>query len=86
MEGRLSPRPTEEVEVMAAVMLDMEDAVPPAEVDTADAVVTAAEAEEAIEVCDSDCSRSEFYFILISLDLSLNVLIRFRRRRRISRR
>ena len=79
--GRLSPRPTEEVEVMAAVMLDMEDAVPPA-----DAVVTAAEAEEAIEVCDSDCSRSEFYFILLSLDLSLNVLIGFRRRRWISRR
>ena len=78
---RLS-RPTEEVEVMAAVMLDMEDAVPPAEVDTADAVVTAAEAEEAIEVCDSDCSRSEFSVN----DLSLNVLIRFRRRRWISRR
>ena len=38
--GRLSPRPTEEVEVMAAVILDIEDSVPPS-----DALVTASEAE-----------------------------------------
>lgn len=57
---------TEEVVVMEAVMLDMEDAVPLVEVDTADAVVMVAAAVEVFEVFDLDCSRSE-RFMLASL-------------------
>lgn len=58
---------TEEVVVMEAVMLDMEDAVPLVEVDTADAVVmvAAAAAVEVFEVFDLDCSRSEGFMLAI---------------------
>jgi len=50
---------TAEGEVMEVVMLDMVDAVPLAEVVTADAVVTVEAVVEEIEVCDLDCCRSD---------------------------
>lgn len=55
---------TEEVEVEV-----MEVAVPLAEVDTADAVVTVAAVVEEIKVWDLDCSRSEG-FVLMILEIS----------------
>ena len=51
------------------VMLDMEDAVPLAEVGTADAVAV----EETTVVCDFDCSRSERFIPYDSLDLFIPI-------------
>ena len=63
-------RRTVVMEVMEAVMLDTEDAVP-----LADAVVTAVAVEETTVVCDFDCSRSERFIPYGSLDFFIPCLL-----------